>query len=199
MARTSQRPAIHAAALACFAERGYDATRTRHIAERAGVSEAALYRHYPSKEAIARELYTEAVQGYALALSAVADGPGTAVERLAGVVRAMLAAYRRRPHAFLFALYNTGSLMPRLPEGSAYPLHVIERLITQAQREGEVRDGPANLLAAVFAGCVLQPITVATLSRAGALDLLTGTAHDHIIEEAALAAVRSHPRAVDDH
>ncbi|GAA4833463.1 helix-turn-helix domain-containing protein [Kitasatospora terrestris] len=194
MPRPSQKPALHAAALACFAERGYDATRTKHIAERAGMSEAALYRHYPSKEAIARALYAETVEAYVRTLREVADGPGGPLERLAGAVRAMLAAYRAQPHAFLFALHRTGSLMPGLPPGSEYPLHVIEELIAEGQHAGEVREGARNLLAAVFAGCVLQPVLVSDLAAPGALDLLGTDVHDLTIEQAALAAVRSETR-----
>lgn len=35
-----------------FAERGYDSTATAEIAERAGVSEMTLFRHFPTKEAL---------------------------------------------------------------------------------------------------------------------------------------------------
>lgn len=44
--------ALSRAALELFAERGYDATGTARIAERAGVSEMTLFRHFPSKEAL---------------------------------------------------------------------------------------------------------------------------------------------------
>lgn len=40
------------AALELFAERGYDATATAQVAERAGVSEMTLFRHFPAKEAL---------------------------------------------------------------------------------------------------------------------------------------------------
>lgn len=40
------------AALELFTERGYDATATAQIAQRAGVSEMTLFRHFPTKEAL---------------------------------------------------------------------------------------------------------------------------------------------------
>lgn len=44
--------ALRQAALELFAERGYNAAATAQIAERAGVSEMTLFRHFPSKEAL---------------------------------------------------------------------------------------------------------------------------------------------------
>lgn len=40
------------AALACFAEQGYDATGVAEICLRAGVSKGAFYHHFPSKQAV---------------------------------------------------------------------------------------------------------------------------------------------------
>ncbi|GAA4516846.1 TetR/AcrR family transcriptional regulator [Brevibacterium yomogidense] len=40
------------AAVELFSAHGYDATTTARIAERAGVSEMTLFRHFPSKEAL---------------------------------------------------------------------------------------------------------------------------------------------------
>lgn len=44
--------ALKRAAFELFAERGYEATATAHVAERAGVSEMTLFRHFPTKEAL---------------------------------------------------------------------------------------------------------------------------------------------------
>ncbi|MCP4039442.1 MAG: TetR/AcrR family transcriptional regulator [bacterium] len=38
--------------MACFADRGFRGTTTRMLAERVGISEAALYRYYPSKDSL---------------------------------------------------------------------------------------------------------------------------------------------------
>src|ERR1044071_5833380 len=52
------RTRIQAVALELFAEHGYDATSLREIAERLGVTKAALYYHFKSKEDIVRS-FTE--------------------------------------------------------------------------------------------------------------------------------------------
>jgi AcrR family transcriptional regulator len=188
--RPSQKDKILRAALDCFAELGYDATRVRHVTDRAGVSEAALYRHYPSMQALAQELFTRHFAGYAAQL-AEATSAGTTEERLRRAVRITLAAYRAEPAAFTFALLRTATLLPNLPAGTQYPIEILERVIATGQHGLELRAGQPNLLAAIFLGCILQPIVLATLAAPGAMDLMGVTKHDQVIEDAALAALRS--------
>ena len=59
-----RRKAIVEAVRGVFAENGFDRTTTRKLAETAGVSEALLYKHFPSKQSL-----------YAAMLEACADGP----------------------------------------------------------------------------------------------------------------------------
>src|SRR5215210_4772607 len=116
MARPSREAEILDAALACFAERGYDATRVRHIAERAGVSEAALYRHHPSKEAVAEALFATHMRRYAEALQAVAaDRERPVAERIRALVRASLDARRADPAAHAFVLGHQARFLGALP------------------------------------------------------------------------------------
>jgi AcrR family transcriptional regulator len=187
--RPSQKDKILRAALECFAERGYDATRVRQIAERAEVSEAALYRHYPSVEALAQELYGHHLGAYAAQLRA-ATAAGTTEERLRRAVRTTLAAYRAEPSAFTFGVLYTPTFLPKLPAGTVYPIEILERIIAAGQRRHEVRAGQPNLLAAIFLGCVLRPIMLANLAAPGALDLIGESTHDTVIEDAAVAALR---------
>jgi AcrR family transcriptional regulator len=53
------RERIQAVALELFAEQGYDKTSLREIAERLGVTKAALYYHFKSKEDIVASLVTD--------------------------------------------------------------------------------------------------------------------------------------------
>jgi AcrR family transcriptional regulator len=50
--RTDTRKQLQAVALELFGEHGYDATSLREIAERLGISKAAVYYHFRSKEEI---------------------------------------------------------------------------------------------------------------------------------------------------
>ena len=59
-----RRQAIVDAVRGVFAEKGFDGTTTRELAKAAGVSEALLYKHFPSKESL-----------YAAMLEACATGP----------------------------------------------------------------------------------------------------------------------------
>ncbi len=65
-----RREAIVEAVKGVFAEKGFDGTTTRELALAAGVSEALLYKHFPSKESL-----------YAAMLDACARGRGLAEYR----------------------------------------------------------------------------------------------------------------------
>lgn len=57
--RTGTREQIRTLALELFAERGYDATSLREIAERLGITKAAVYYHFKTKEEILTSLVND--------------------------------------------------------------------------------------------------------------------------------------------
>ena len=60
--RKTARPGeIAQAALACFAERGYAATRLDEVARRAGVTKGTLYLYFPNKEELFKTVVREAI------------------------------------------------------------------------------------------------------------------------------------------
>ena len=65
-------------AIEAFAERGFHGTSTRDIAARAGISPAALYVHFGSKEEV---LHRIAMSGHDLALEVVSAAAGRATGR----------------------------------------------------------------------------------------------------------------------
>jgi AcrR family transcriptional regulator len=58
-----RRAAIIKAVQRVFAEKGFDGTTTRELAEEAGVSEALLFKHFPNKEALYSAMQTSCCRG----------------------------------------------------------------------------------------------------------------------------------------
>jgi AcrR family transcriptional regulator len=172
MPRPSREGEILDAALACFAERGYDATRVRHIAERAGVSEAALYRHHPSKEAVAQTLFATHMRAYAEMLATVAGDRSHSVEdRVRAIVEGAFALHLAAPEAFAFVQGHQEKFMDSLPADFRYPVRVLDGLVEEGQADGTVRAGNVRMLASLVLGAINQPVIVARHARAGAIDL----------------------------
>lgn len=61
--RTDTREQIRDVALELFAEQGYEKTSLREIAERLGVTKAAVYYHYRTKEEILENLFSDLFGG----------------------------------------------------------------------------------------------------------------------------------------
>ncbi len=179
---------IERAALVLFAASGIDAVTTRAIATRAGVAEGSIYRHYPSKEALARALF-DAIHGrlYELVENAV-TGAGDDFEAAVTQVVAVYceAADRDRTlfeyhltHMFRFGRIGT----PGRPD----PTALIVRRIERAMADGDCPRGDAELKAAAALGVVLQPAAHRMAGRFSfGLSQQTGS-----LARAALAALRA--------
>ncbi len=120
--RGDTRERIQAIALDLFAEQGYDKTSLREIAERLGVTKAALYYHFKSKEDIVRS-FTEDYRAELEAVIAWGAGqppsPGTRAEilaRYADIVSKRLAVIRfmEQNQAAMHTLMSDGAHRKKL-------------------------------------------------------------------------------------
>jgi len=90
--RGSTRERIQAVALELFAEQGYEKTSLREIAERLGVTKAALYYHFKSKEDIVSSLVEDyfgqidALIEWGRSQPGTAESRGTVLSRYFGIV-----------------------------------------------------------------------------------------------------------------
>jgi AcrR family transcriptional regulator len=146
-----------AAAVAAFAERGYQATTTRDIASRAGMSPAALYVHYPSKEQLLYEISRDGHLGALEVLKAV-GGDGTPATRLGEMVAAFTTWHAEHRGIARVVQYELAALSPdHLAEIAA-----IRREIT-GTIESALADGVAD---GSFAVPDLSGTALAVLSMA---------------------------------
>jgi AcrR family transcriptional regulator len=100
-------------AVRCFAANGYHATTTRDIAAGVGLSPAALYVHFPSKELV---LYEIMRAGHERALACISDpaieAAGEAPDRLAAVVSRYTAWHARHHVAARVCQFELPGLTP---------------------------------------------------------------------------------------
>ncbi|MGD1224159.1 TetR/AcrR family transcriptional regulator [Streptomyces krungchingensis] len=77
------RDHLVACATAVVAEVGWSQASVTAVADSAGIAAGSVYQHFPSKSALAVEVFRRAAGREVEVLGQVLDGPGTAVERLA--------------------------------------------------------------------------------------------------------------------
>ncbi|WP_411083743.1 TetR/AcrR family transcriptional regulator [Streptomyces sp. cmx-18-6] len=147
------------AAVDAFAERGYHATTTRDIAGRAGMSPAALYIHYKTKEELLHRISKIGHDRALYVLEAEADRDGTAAERLAAAVRSFVRWHAERHTTARVVQYELDALGPEhrteIVELRRRSDAVVRRIISEGVRAGEfdVPDVPGTTLA-VLSLCI---------------------------------------------
>ncbi|MGQ4388994.1 ScbR family autoregulator-binding transcription factor [Streptomyces sp. SAS_270] len=153
-ARTRQ--ALIDAAAEVFAEDGYAVASLPAISKRAGVSAGALHFHFPSKDALAREVETAAVgsvESLAMRFRSSAD---TSLQALVNVTHELLLAVTAD------AVIRAGFKLsgdPSRKNGAGlrqWWRTWVHELLLQAQREGELAEevSPEGATAAIVAATV---------------------------------------------
>ena len=99
--RKGSRERISAAALALFAERGFDGTTTRAIAQRAGVNEVTIFRTFGSKEALFRQVAREMLPIRRIRAGVDFRIEGSAEEVLVQNARLVLGILKENRHIFM--------------------------------------------------------------------------------------------------
>ncbi|RPF39729.1 TetR family transcriptional regulator [Streptomyces sp. Ag109_G2-6] len=147
------------AAVEAFAERGYHATTTRDIAGRAGMSPAALYIHYKTKEELLHRISRIGHDKALEILETAASGPGAAAERLDAAVRSFVRWHAAHHTTARVVQYELDALGPehrseivalrRLSDAA------VRRILSEGVRAGEfdVPDVPGTTLA-VLSLCI---------------------------------------------
>ncbi len=146
------------ASLELFAARGYDAVSVRDIAKEAGVSEAALYKHFSGKQELAVHIFTAVVTDYTDRLRRIEAAPAGAVEKLCRIVDTTYDLYRDYPAPIRFALLSQYNFWLEVAE-EIKPHFVIRRIIEAGMAAGEIPRGDVYFLITVFSGLMLQPLS----------------------------------------
>ena len=156
---TGAREKVERAALTLFAANGVGGASIAEIAAAAGVSQGALYRHYPGKDALAAGLFEAGYRRTTAGLAALRASRTGFAERIEAMVAHFCALYDRDPALFRFMLMAQHDVLPGIDEAYATPAWVIEATVADAVAAGELGVVEPAAGAAVVMGVVLQTAT----------------------------------------
>ena len=149
---------ILAAAEQLFAEHGYAGTRIASIASAAGLGNAGLLHHFPSKA----ELYRAVLDSIAMELDArdvARDASATPVERLRRLIDNLLSMHRDRPAALAIIAHEFLDRSGRIEEADVLPLAGIVSTtvasLEAGQRDGTIRPGDPVAMTAALHGALM--------------------------------------------
>lgn len=144
-------------AVVLFNEQGYDATSVGQLAARLGLSRAALYHHFDSKEQLLELALDSALGGLESVLHEPGAVQGPAVARLEHVLRgAVRVLVERLPHVTLLLRVRGNSDVERaaLARRRSFD-QAIAALVRDAQAEGSLRaDIEASIATRLLFGMV---------------------------------------------
>ena len=145
------------AALELYTTIGFRGTTTPMIAEKAGVAEGTIYRHFEGKEHLLNEIYRGA-QRWALRLVKELDGEKAlkAPERLVRIARQLADAAVRDPAVcrMLFYPKDDQHLDERSRESTREFREALQQMMAGGKSDGIVRAGPAELWASLWLALV---------------------------------------------
>jgi AcrR family transcriptional regulator len=149
----ARKEAIVEAVQDVFAEKGFDGTTTRELAKAAGVSEALLYKHFPSKESLYAAMLDGCAKGPTFAEASRILGLDASTSTLVVMVHFMISHYvLGRPGDRHRAALNSLLVRSLLGDGefvrlmhkklAAAWLKKFEACLQAASKAGEMREVP---------------------------------------------------------
>lgn len=174
MSATVTATRILDAAAALLAERGYRATATRAIAERAGVNEVTVFRTFGSKRGVLSALARRVAQHQAGHVAADIAVDDDVRETMAGLAR-LEAAGGVAEGGLVIRLALEARSVPEvaevLGEGPASNLSGLTRYIELRQARGELRDDlPAAVIAEAFFSLTSSYVMIRTFLGRGPVE-----------------------------
>lgn len=145
------------ASVKLFADKGYHGISVRDIAKAAGVSEAALYKHFKGKEDMALYIFSAIISEYTKQLRAIDGNGDKAVDKLCQIIDRTYELYHKYPDEIKFTLLSQYFLWD-LVAADIKPHLIMKKIIEEGMKNGEIPSQEVYLWITVYTGIMLQPL-----------------------------------------
>lgn len=147
---------------ALFAERGFDGSSIREIAERAGATKALIYHYYANKEALYQTLLEDAVSGVVMQIEAIAADGTEPTTQIRAVVQVFIDAYHDAPHRFQMVqrtIDDHHAIAAVLAERWFSRAHrAVQDIVARGVRQGSLKPLPVQMVPFAVIGLVIHTL-----------------------------------------
>ena len=154
--RPSHRDDLLAAALGLFAVQGVKNTSIRDITSAAGVTEAALYRHWKNKQALAEELIELAAGELTARLKAAEEKAATPETKLSALIDALFAYHSKNREKFDLVVHVAHFEPAMVNSKTARPSTVVLPVLKAGIQTKQFRKTEPELALALIIGTVAR-------------------------------------------
>ncbi|WP_339275171.1 TetR/AcrR family transcriptional regulator [Paenibacillus sp. FSL W8-0426] len=163
----SKKKDILRAAMRLFATKGVDGISVKEIGDAAGVTDAAIYKHFKNKDAVALEAFTQYCAEYTALIDGYVRQEGPVMMRFTQLITDVLRLHDEDPYGLLLISQNH-EIFADMGSSDDYrqPLDALADLIEAGVQTGELPEQNARFTAVLLIGAVTS---MATASMQGEL------------------------------
>ncbi|KYG96515.1 TetR/AcrR family transcriptional regulator [Paenibacillus jamilae] len=153
----SKKKDILQAAMCLFATKGIDGISVKEIGEAAGVTDAAIYKHFKSKDSMALEVFGQYCNSYTTLIDFYRKQSGSFVSRFHQLVDEVLNMHDEDQYGLLLLsqhheLYVEASQSQNVRQ----PLEALTEFIEQGIQQGELPKQDAQLSGVLIIGAITR-------------------------------------------
>jgi len=162
---TKTKEAIDRTAMRLFVEKGIAETTVRDIATAAGIAEGTLYRHYPSKEELAWQLFVGNFTAIGATLNELQRAETTVRAKLDAIIRHFCSVFEQDAVTFNYLFLARHQHMLRLTPRQPNPYLVFRAVVREGMAHGEIPKQDLDVATSMVMGLILQVIDARILGR----------------------------------
>ncbi|MDR6225817.1 TetR/AcrR family transcriptional regulator [Desmospora profundinema] len=151
----SKREAIIKAAIKLFSQQGVDGTSVKAIGEVAGVTDAALYKHFSSKSALAKAVFAYYADHYTQLIDHYRKQSAPFDQRISDLIRGIVNNLDE-DHFGLLLLSQRHEWFVQIAQEHRLPLTAMTELIADGIDSGAIPPQNPQLTAALLIGALLR-------------------------------------------